>query len=125
MDLWDRFKALHPMWDKFKLLPLFKNAMRQFLPVAESLAPEPDLKDPLVAYINDIINTLREGYRKDNRANDGVLRPIQKMSLGLISSDPAYRNYAVAIIGMIRAKNPELTNKQKAWIKSRFGVDVP
>jgi len=125
MDLWDRFRQLNPLWDQFRFMGIFKRALYSFLPYAEKLAPIPDLKNPTIAYLNSIMEELRQNCKELNRDNDQVLRPIQKIGLGIASGDPAYLNYAVALIGFIRARDPGFTNKQKAWLKARFGVDLP
>ena len=122
MDLWERFKQLNPTWDRFKFMNIFKRAIYHFFPVAEKLAPEPDLRIPMVAYLHSIMDDLRKNCKKHGRANDRVLKPVQKIAPGIMTCDPAYLNYATAIVAMIQIRPAPFTQKQKAWLLHRYGV---
>lgn len=124
MDLWDKFRAMNPLWDQFRFMGIFKKALYAFLPHAERIAPNPDLGIPLVAKLSAIMDDLRDNCKKLNRDNDRVLKPITKIGLGIISGDPAYLNYAMAIVAKIQATDFEFTDRQKAWLKARFGTET-
>lgn len=124
MVVWDKFKRLYPHWDSFKSLPALKQALYAFLPMAEKLTVEYDKNDKLLAWLDKKILSIIEINKKRNRELGWVTK-AKKISLNILSFDPAYHNLAIAFVASIRyGEPPPFTPKIRAWLKRIYGIDV-
>jgi hypothetical protein len=123
--LWHKFMEKNPLWDKFRYMATLKQAIYAFFPVVESMAMEPDKNDVYLTYLGSIIDGIQDRNKKDGRDIERVLRPVKKISLGLLAGDPAWRNISMRFIAAIRyGKEPPFTERQKAFLRT-YGYEIP